>query len=87
MTKPRPAACAALIRASSQGHNTQWRILPGRLSCARPVTVSGGVGGGCAGVGAAGGEGPGEVSGLSGAFDVPAGCLFVAVVVPAAGLL
>src|ERR1700678_4552251 len=47
---------------------------------------SGWVAGGCAGVGAAGGEGPGEVSGLSGAFDVPAGCLFVAVVVAAAGV-
>src|ERR1700678_301888 len=52
----------------------------------RTVTVSGWVAGGCAGVGAAGGEGPGEVSGLSGAFDVPAGCLFVAVVVAAAGV-
>src|ERR1700678_3852106 len=52
----------------------------------RTVTFSCWVAGGCAGVGAAGGEGPGEVSGLSGAFDVPAGCLFVAVVVAAAGV-
>src|SRR5580693_3540061 len=45
---------------------------------------SGRVAGGFAEVGTAGGEGPGEVAGLSGAFDVPAGCLFAAVVVPAA---
>src|ERR1700733_8692835 len=44
------------------------------------------VAGGFAGVGAAGGQGPGEPSGLSGSFDAPSVGLLVAMVVPAAGV-
>ena len=74
---------------SSRAQNVTARVRADAWSggsSARSATLVGSsrVGGGFAEVGASGGEGPGEPAGVAGSVDVPAGCLFVTMVVLAA---